>query len=329
MPEDRSTPVNADGRATASTPRGPAAAGADDDGWVPVRHVGGSLIREFFQDEAESGPELPAGDRRTPLGAPPRPRDAQDPLLDREEQPFEREPGPRRTPAAEPPAGGKLETVLHQVERGENFWTISRLYYNSGRYYRALWKANAQIVPRIDELYVGTVIRVPPPEDLDPAFIEPVSAAAAQSPREAARSASGGSRSQDRSDANGVPIRRSNRASLELNLPVADPLAERASEAGPGFRTASRSGSPRLPALDDPGPEVPPLRPEPQSRPLYKVRPYDTLRTIARDLLGDSRRAREILELNRDVIDDPANLVVGQLLELPEDARITRPRDRR
>ena len=65
------------------------------------------------------------------------------------------------------------------------------------------------------------------------------------------------------------------------------------------------------------------------TRPIYKVRPYDTLRTIARDTLGDSRRSGEILELNRDLIDDPAHLIVGQILELPEDARSPRARSRR
>ncbi len=56
-------------------------------------------------------------------------------------------------------------------------------------------------------------------------------------------------------------------------------------------------------------------------RPLYKVRPFETLRSIARDTLADSHRADEILDLNRDVIDDPRHLVAGQILELPEDAR--------
>jgi nucleoid-associated protein YgaU len=59
------------------------------------------------------------------------------------------------------------------------------------------------------------------------------------------------------------------------------------------------------------------------SQPVYKVRPYDTLRSIARDVLGDARRADEILELNRDIIDDPTHLIAGQLIELPKDARTT------
>jgi nucleoid-associated protein YgaU len=58
----------------------------------------------------------------------------------------------------------------------------------------------------------------------------------------------------------------------------------------------------------------------PVNRPIYKVRRYDTLRSIARDTLGDPRRASEILAINREVIDDPANLISGQLLELPDDA---------
>jgi nucleoid-associated protein YgaU len=41
---------------------------------------------------------------------------------------------------------------------------------------------------------------------------------------------------------------------------------------------------------------------------------------IARDTLGDPRRAGEIYDLNRDIIDDPTRLTAGQLLELPEDA---------
>jgi nucleoid-associated protein YgaU len=38
-------------------------------------------------------------------------------------------------------------------------------------------------------------------------------------------------------------------------------------------------------------------------------------------MLGDSHRSSEILDLNHDPIDDPAQLIVGQVLELPEDAR--------
>lgn len=71
----------------------------------------------------------------------------------------------------------------------------------------------------------------------------------------------------------------------------------------------------------DPDPEARRYRPR---RPVYKVRPYDTLRSIARDTLDDSRRADEILELNEEIIDNPRHLIPGQIIELPEDARIGR-----
>ena len=77
------------------------------------------------------------------------------------------------------------------------------------------------------------------------------------------------------------------------------------------------TASPRsAPATPSPGPST-------------RCRPYDTLRTIARDTLGDPRRSAEILELNRDIIDDPGHLIVGQILDLPEDARPGRSRSRR
>ena len=59
-------------------------------------------------------------------------------------------------------------------------------------------------------------------------------------------------------------------------------------------------------------------------RPTYKVKPHETLRSIARDTLNDSTRDREILSLNRDIIDDPTSLSPGTVLTLPEDAVIGR-----
>jgi nucleoid-associated protein YgaU len=58
--------------------------------------------------------------------------------------------------------------------------------------------------------------------------------------------------------------------------------------------------------------------------PKYQVRPRETLRSIARDTLGDSHRDEEILEMNRDAIPDPKHLTAGQILILPDDARLVR-----
>jgi nucleoid-associated protein YgaU len=135
-----------------------------------------------------------------------------------------------------------------------------------------------------------------------------------------------------------VPVRRSSRSDPELNLPVSDPFAEQASDRGFSSRRGGGSAAPSKAVGDDylPGRDhASEADAEPEvrsrttvSRPVYKVRRYDTLRTIARDSLGDSRRADEVLELNRDIIDDPGHLIVGQILELPEDARVVRARSR-
>jgi nucleoid-associated protein YgaU len=203
----------------------------------------------------------------------------------------------------------RVEPVPHVVQRGENFWSISRLYYGSGRFYMALWKANSAQVAAPDKLYRGTTIRIPPPEELDRTLVPPpesrrASRAAADPPtapallRRTSAPAGGGERAI-------APLRRS--SDVELALPIADPLADR--------------DSPQPDAIDS----APEVRYRP-SRPVYKVRKNETLRSIARDKLGDSHRADELLDLNRDVIDDPYHLTPGQLIELPDDARIGRRR---
>ena len=186
-------------------------------------------------------------------------------------------------PPENPATREKADPILHTVETGENFWTISRLYYNSGRYYKALHAANRRLVPKIRELYVGSTIKVPPIEDLDADLIDPP---AITRPSKAYAS--------KRTESGATATRTGGR--VELGLPVAG-----------GARSRDRDR------------DI-----EPPSSPIYKVRPYETLRGIARDTLDDPRRAREILELNRDVIDDPVHLTPGQTLTLPDDAVIGR-----
>jgi nucleoid-associated protein YgaU len=254
---------------------------------------------------------------------------------------------------------GRVDSVPHVVEKNENFWTISRLYYSSGRYYRALWKANAEQFPDIRKLKVNDVINIPAVEDLDPTYIDPPRSRAPTHLTGASRNpgavARGGSpdRSSEPADSplsssvaprdeafltartnragnDGVPVKRSSRSDADLDLPPSDTISRRSpapdrtgrpvdrplgddtqADDPPSSRTSARSGatSPR--------------------RPAYKVRQFDTLRSIARDMLGDSHRGSEILDLNRDLIDDPAHLTVGQVIELPDDARTSVRRTRR
>jgi nucleoid-associated protein YgaU len=311
----------------------------DSQGWVPIRHSAGEAVRDVQSDvpglEDDAAPGTATG--------------TSDPNAHADkEQSFEVE-SPRGARSAEAARSAiahadmrrargesKLETVLHRVEGRENFWDISRMYYSSGRYYKALWKANEDKVPEIAKLHQGTVIRIPPPEELDPAYIDPPGKRQGQSRTDgeilarhdsaaddstsmrsapAATNRRTGNASED-----GVPIRRSSRSDVELNLPVSDAATEQASGSGRSSRESSRSDADAEPGIRNRNAVA---------RPIYKVRQYDTLRTIARDTLDDPRRANEILDLNRDIIADPAHLIVGQILELPEDARPARARNRR
>jgi nucleoid-associated protein YgaU len=194
--------------------------------------------------------------------------------------------------------GDLVESVPHVVRSGENFFSIARQYYDSGRFYRALWKANSDQVPAPEQLRVNQTIRIPPPEALDRSLILPPRTA----PETEAAPAS--------PPVAGTAERRSE---VERALPVADPFRDR--------RTARRTPG-ELVAASDPDADA-----ETSGRPrlpLHKIRPQETLRSIARDTLGDSRRAPEILDLNRDVIDNPNHLTPGQVIDLPEDARQAR-----
>jgi nucleoid-associated protein YgaU len=323
-------------------------------GWAPLKRTGAGVVRDVQREGPGGGDE--AGNSDGSDGNGNRADVTTDPSAHADkEQSFEVESPPSRGRAARgdglsgdtaaasagptPRGDEKMDTVLHKVEYGENFWTIARLYYPSGRYYRALWKYNSGKVKEIDKLYVNTVIKIPPPEDLDPAYIDPPGTRA---PRTGTKNLNlarqdGEAAVPPPGRGDGVPVRRSSRSDAELNLPISDPSTEQASDRGSSSRASGRSSNTSRAIDDEDFPDrnnksdaEPEIRPRTTiTRPVYKVRPYDTLRTIARDTMGDSRRADEVLDLNRDIIDDPGHLIVGQVLELPEDARAVRARSRR
>jgi nucleoid-associated protein YgaU len=230
-------------------------------------------------------------------------------------------PGAGTAPVSEPPAqvdavSSRVESVPHTVERDENFWTISRLYYSSGRYYRALWKANADKHPDIRVLHVGDVIVVPPVEDLDPAYFVAPRADTGSTP---ARAQAGLARPRRADDSTGS-IALPSLSSAVHSVSRRDVVGRR--DETPLTGNDQDSAEPETPSA--PNSQNRSGDAAAASRLLYKVRPYDTLRSIARDKLGDARRADEILELNHELIDDPAHLTTGQLLKLPDDARTGR-----
>jgi len=73
-------------------------------------------------------------------------------------------PNPGGAPAQNP--------YIHTVRTGETFRTISRLYYESERFYKALWAANKQAIPDIDRLNVGDKVTIPRADQLDQSLID-------------------------------------------------------------------------------------------------------------------------------------------------------------
>ncbi len=127
-------------------------------GWAPVKRAGPGMIRDLQREIVDNDDGLGNSDQDKGSAI------ATDPSAHADkEQSFEAEPAPfgsrkgRRdaltgeaapaalTASASSQAPEKVETVLHKVERNENFWTIARLYYPSGRYYRA---SGSTIPPR-------------------------------------------------------------------------------------------------------------------------------------------------------------------------------------
>ena len=54
-----------------------------------------------------------------------------------------------------------------------------------------------------------------------------------------------------------------------------------------------------------------------EEAPTYLVKSGDSLSKIAEKLLGDAERWRDIFEANKDKIDDPDAIKVGQELTIP------------
>ena len=170
--------------------------------------------------------------------------------------------------------------TIHVVRRGENFWTISRYHYASGRFYKALWDANRDVAKTPEDLYVGTTIRIPPVDDLNRSLIEP--------PRTASSAAeANGSRRDAKTE----------RASTRPEEPTALPVA----------------GPARRPLINRPAPASPAYR-------TYVVRRSETLRSIARAQLGDPDREDEIYQLNRESFDGESYRVeAGMALKIPNE----------
>lgn len=203
-------------------------------------------------------------------------------------------------------SGSEIAPIKHLVQSGENFWTISRDYYGSGRYYKALWSANRNQVAKIDQLHVGDTIRIPAMEYLDKSLIESSGVAKSkrqgsgngdQNPSEVARSLD--SRAvRTGNDIESKPTEQEpppSKPKTSKRPAAEEPLNDKEIVSQPLGETASRSNAPR-----------------------HRVQPGETLRTIARDRLGDARRGDEIVALNADILESTRSPIIpGQILKLP------------
>jgi nucleoid-associated protein YgaU len=150
----------------------------------------------------------------------------------------------------------------YTVEPSDNFWSISRKVYGSGRYFNALAAHNIATVPKPETMKPGTIIEIPPVELLDQKY--------------------------------GLAVART------------PPAAE--------TRPGAASPTPKATPVED-GFFV-----DETGLPMYKISDEDTLSSIARNHLGRASRWIQILELNRDKLQDGNTIAVGTILRLPPDA---------
>jgi nucleoid-associated protein YgaU len=193
-------------------------------------------------------------------------------------------------------AADSTEPILHTVRGGENFYTIAEYYYGSGRYWKALWAVNSQVCPSPTKLAVGMTIKIPMPEALDAAMVEPARAPAATAPAPSTtrRATNESEATEDRSIIRSTP--RSGRPTTVGQSKAITPSSlDQDTDNGPSRRVGL---------------------------PVHTVqRSNETLRSIARDRLGDVSRAEEIHDLNYERLGDNPVLKPGMALRLPEDAR--------
>jgi nucleoid-associated protein YgaU len=173
----------------------------------------------------------------------------------------------------------------YMVRPGEDFSSIASDYYGSPRHARALWWANRATVAWPEALAAGARIVVPPVEQL-----------------------------QGES-----PGPRASRAA------TFDPQVRPAGQKPPVEKVRGGRAATRVAPDQDQEGAAAAANPPEGGYAIHVVQPRETLRSIARDRLGDPRRFEEIAELNRDLL-TADRLTAGMRLLLPNDARPARQR---
>ena len=322
-----STPPASTSVSGSSAPQGgeiapaPTGAPADQDrpGTSPPQRRSWQLFSRFWpqkpnkqqQDQSTGNGTLPESGPNPNTASPPAPTTAtraprSDAMVTQARWDHDSTPNPpREQRLARPrPGGAAAGPMRHTVARGESFAVIAQLYYGSARYGKALQSFNRGLTARSDRLTVGDLIVIPRVDELDASQIAPVRSKSNAGPARAAVAARLSERAVNRDAEVDLP------GSSETRFEAADQTARRNRE---NIADGSSGSSRRS---DSVGSGSAPL-------PVHIVRRYETLRSIARDRLGDSRRADEIIELNRDRVPVANQLAPGQRLILPSDATAT------
>ena len=169
----------------------------------------------------------------------------------------------------------------HVVRPGENFPSISQDYYGSPQLARALWWANRTTVAWPQALVAGTKLMIPPLNQLEPSPVGPRASRAATS------------------DPKVQPAHRN---------PDAGRTPANQQGENPALDSNRSTGGSNLPQAES-------------GYAIHVVQKHETLKSIARDRLGDLRRYRDIARLNKDLLADDDRLAPGMRLLLPPDAR--------
>jgi LysM repeat protein len=198
-----------------------------------------------------------------------------------------------------------FDLEIYTVRPGDTYASISQLRYRSDRYQQALVQFNRERDPRLAELRPGMIVYLPPAGYLERRY--------------------------------GVPAPPASAADVPPGLPApgrsppapAPGTQERAvvpgRQAQPTPSPAAGAPAVHLPASPHPaeGQEIAPASWNgPAGGKRYRVRPQDTLWSIAKETLGSGDRWPEILRLNREQLPDAARLRPGMVLRLPDDARL-------
>ena len=182
-----------------------------------------------------------------------------------------------------------MELRSYTPRQGETYATISRLLYGHEKYEAALAQFNKERNPRLASVWPGEPIKYPSNKaDLERKYPNLINATAPRSPLDVPGQTS-------KFMPNDVQA-----AEARITQPPKNPVTPTGGAAA-AVPSSNKKGS---------------------SGPIYRVRPNDSLYSIAQKTLGKGDRWNEIFKLNSDVLRDLNQPEVGLLLKLPADAKV-------